>query len=191
MSEQVQSILHDIDPATLKEWLDNDEALLVDVREQSEYVSERIPQAQLMALSVFQTSQLPETNGKKLILHCRSGNRSRKAAQLLFAVGHQEAYHLDGGLMNWKQQGHDIESNPSAPIDVIRQVQMIAGSLVLLGVGLGAYVSPWCLTLSGLMGAGLFYAGLSNTCGMAALLSRMPWNQIASTRYDESSPRSR
>jgi hypothetical protein len=56
-------------------------------------------------------------------------------------------------------------------------MQIVAGSLVLLGTVLGAFVSPWFLVLSGFIGAGLVYAGLSDTCGMTMLLARLPWNQ--------------
>jgi len=56
-------------------------------------------------------------------------------------------------------------------------VQMVSGSLVLLGIVLGAVAAPWFLLLSGVVGAGLVYAGLSGTCGMAMLLAQLPYNQ--------------
>ena len=58
----------------------------------------------------------------------------------------------------------------------MRQVQIVAGSLVVLGVLLGSLVSPWLYALSGFVGAGLVFAGVSGTCGLASLLRLMPWN---------------
>jgi hypothetical protein len=60
----------------------------------------------------------------------------------------------------------------------MRQVQITAGSLVALGTALGWFVSPWFLILSGFVGCGLMFAGLSGWCGMAMMLGRMPWNRV-------------
>jgi hypothetical protein len=62
---------------------------------------------------------------------------------------------------------------------IMRQVQMIAGSLVLVGVVAGVLATPWALALSAFVGGGLLFAGASGWCGMAKLLGRMPWNRIA------------
>src|SRR5690606_5318800 len=63
------------------------------------------------------------------------------------------------------------------PLELQRQVMIAAGSLVLLGVLLGYALSPWLFLLSGFVGAGLIFAGISGFCGMALLLQRMPWNR--------------
>ena len=63
------------------------------------------------------------------------------------------------------------------PIELMRQVQIVAGSLVLLGVALGISVAPAFLALSAFVGAGLAFAGISGWCGMARLLAIMPWNR--------------
>jgi len=173
------SVLHDVAAADLQHGLNGGEVVLIDVREPSEHAAERIPHARPGPLSAFAADELPESNGKRLVLYCKSGNRSRKAAQALFAAGHREVYHLDGGLMAWERLGHAVATDPTAPIDVVRQVQMIAGACILSGVALGAALSPWFLALSSAMGAGLLYAGLTNTCGLATLLARMPWNRSA------------
>ena len=69
------------------------------------------------------------------------------------------------------------ERSARAPISLQRQVQMVAGSLIVAGTLLGAFVSPWFLLLSGFVGAGLTFAGITNTCGMAMLLAKLPYNQ--------------
>ena len=63
------------------------------------------------------------------------------------------------------------------PLSLQHQVHIVAGSLVLLGTVLGVIASPWLLVLSGGVGLGLLYAGLSGTCGMATLLAHLPYNQ--------------
>jgi rhodanese-related sulfurtransferase len=92
-----------------------------------------------------------------------------------------EAYILDGGLEAWKRAGLPVTVDSTQPIDIIRQVQIAAGSLVLLGMLLGFLVSPQLYLLSAFIGAGLLFAGLSGWCGMAKLLGLMPWNQRGGT----------
>ena len=90
-----------------------------------------------------------------------------------------ETYILEGGLDAWKKAGLPVTLDRSQPIDIIRQVQIVAGSLVLSGVVLGALVAPGFYALSGFVGAGLLFAGISGFCGMARLLAVMPWNRRA------------
>jgi rhodanese-related sulfurtransferase len=94
-------------------------------------------------------------------------------------AGFQEVIHLQGGLNAWKQAGYPTVINKNAPISIMRQVQIVAGSLILTGTLLGAFVSPNFLFLSGFVGAGLLFAGISNTCAMAMLLAKLPYNQRA------------
>lgn len=155
---------------------------LIDVREPAEYAAERIAGARLMPLSTFDPAKVPAGNGR-VVLHCRSGSRSTKAAQKLLDAGHEQAYQLEGGIEAWKRAGFPTERDARAPISILRQVQITAGSLVVVGVALGWFVSPWFLLLSAFVGAGLVFAGVTDTCGMAMLLAKMPWNRPAhSTR---------
>ncbi|MBZ8180281.1 rhodanese-like domain-containing protein [Oscillatoria salina] len=175
MAKILQDRLKIIDPATLKTLLDNDRVNLIDVREPSEHAREHIPGSILIPLSTFEPQAIP-VNNKKLVLHCQSGNRSSQAAQKLFAAGVEEVTHLEGGLNAWKQQGYFTKINKKAPISIMRQVQIIAGSLILTGTLL-SLISPWFLLLTGFVGSGLLFAGISNICAMARLLAKMPWNQ--------------
>ena len=56
-------------------------------------------------------------------------------------------------------------------------MRIAAGSLVVLGTALGAFVHPAFLGLSAFVGAGLVFAGVTDTCGMGMMLARMPWNR--------------
>ena len=172
-----QKHLKTVDPQTLKQMLDVKLAVLVDVREPGEYAGERIAGSTLEPLSRFNPENLPDTNGKQLVLHCQTGNRSAKAAEKLFASGFDQVTHLAGGLNAWKDAGLPTLSNKNAPISLMRQVQIVAGSLILLGTLLGVFVSPWFLLLAGFVGAGLTFAGISGSCLMAMLLAKLPYNQ--------------
>ncbi|GAB4460324.1 MAG: rhodanese-like domain-containing protein [Elainellaceae cyanobacterium] len=176
---QKSSKLNTINPVQLKALVDQQTVTLVDVREPVEYAGEHISGSTLVPLSNFDPALLPNQPNKPTVLYCRSGNRSAQAAQKLFSAGIQEVTHLEGGLLAWKAQGYPTEIKQNAPISLMRQVQIVAGSLVLLGTLLGAFVSPWFLILSGFVGSGLIFAGVTDTCAMAMLLAKMPWNRIA------------
>jgi rhodanese-related sulfurtransferase len=155
-------------------------AVLVDIREADEYAREHIPGARHHALSRVDRNTPVHAGDDVLIFHCRSGARTKgNAARLAATAQTCEAYILDGGLEAWKKAGLPVALDRSQPIDILRQVQIAAGSLVLLGVVLGALVAPAFYALSGLVGAGLLFAGVSGYCGMARLLAVMPWNRRA------------
>ncbi len=168
--------MHEVDPRTLKHWLDADKAVLIDIREADEYAREHIPQARLVPLSGFNAADFPKEHEKVGVFHCHSGTRTEQAAPQILETGFKEIYHLKGGLKGWKDAGYQINFNRKAPISIMRQVQITAGSFVVLGVLLAVLVSPWFMALSAFVGAGLAFAGISGTCAMARILSRMPWN---------------
>lgn len=171
--------LREVDVSTLKHWLDGGEVVLIDVREPGEYLSEHIPGAQLMPLSTFDPQMLKEMFDVRVVLQCQSGNRSTKAAQKMFEAGFTKVMHLQGGLPTWKAAGYPTKVSKKAPISMFRQVQIVSGSLVLTGTLLGVWLSPWFLVVPGFVGAGLLFAGVSNTCAMAMLLAKLPYNRRA------------
>jgi rhodanese-related sulfurtransferase len=166
-----------IDVDQLKQLIDRQAVELIDVREADEFASERIDGAILVPLSKFDSRQILNNPDKQVVLYCRSGNRSHRAAEKLIDAGYAEVTHLKGGIMAWRSQGMPIKANKNAPISIMRQVQITAGSLVFFGTILSATVSPWFMLLTGFVGAGLMFAGISNTCAMANLLSMLPYNK--------------
>jgi len=169
--------LKEVDPKTLADWLRQDRAVLIDVREPDEYAREHIAGARLVPLSGFDASDFAHEHGKIAVFHCNSGNRTGQAAQRLLATSFAEVYHLTGGLQGWRKAGLPVHANRKAPLPIQRQVQITAGSLVVLGVVLGVLVNPWFYALSGFVGAGLTFAGVTGTCALASLLGLMPWNR--------------
>jgi rhodanese-related sulfurtransferase len=169
--------LLDIDALTLKNGLDEQKITLIDVREPGEFAGEHIKGATLLPLSQFDPNSPKLQGDKDIVLYCQSGNRSRQAAQKLLAAGVPEVMQLKGGINGWKQAGYPVEVNKNAPISIFRQVQIVAGTLVFTGTVLG-YFFPGFLFLSGFVGAGLVFAGISNTCAMGMLLAKLPYNQV-------------
>jgi len=173
-------MLRTITPAEAARLLREDGATLVDVREPDEHARERIPGARNLPLSRLEEAELAVQGGKPVLFHCRSGARTQgNAARLAAKAGPCEAYAVEGGLDAWKRAGLPVAADRRQPLELMRQVQIAAGGMVLLGVLFGAAVSPWFYLLSGFVGAGLVFAGVSGTCGLAALLRVMPWNRVA------------
>jgi rhodanese-related sulfurtransferase len=177
MTVSIRTELQSVDATTVKQLIEQQKIQLIDIREPSEYIGEHIPEAQLLPLSKFKPEQISLIEGKEIIIYCQSGNRSQQAAQKLVNSGFTEFRQLAGGITAWKQSGYPTQINKNAPISLMRQVQIVAGSLVFTGTILGAFVSPWFLILSGFVGAGLVFAGLTNTCAMGMLLAKLPYNQ--------------
>jgi len=173
--------LNTIDVERLEALLADGRAVLIDVREPGEHRAERIPDAVCVPLSRFDAESVaehvPDAADRPLVLHCASGNRSRQAAQRLLDAGWNEVTHLGSGLRAWKQAGKATLEDPGAPIALERQVRIAAGSLVFLGVVLGLLWTPWAFALSAFVGAGLVFSGVTDTCGMGLLLSKLWFNQ--------------
>ncbi len=153
------------------------QALLIDIREPDEHAREHIVGARLAPLSSLQTKDIADGGAKVAVFHCRSGNRTQVNADKLQACGFAQTYCLEGGIEAWKAAGLPVSSNSKAPLEIMRQVQIAAGSLILAGAGLGATAHPAFYGLAAFVGAGLLFAGATGWCGMAMLLKAMPWNK--------------
>ena len=110
---------------------------------------------------------------------CQTGTRSQMAADRLRAAGLTHVVHVDGGTNAWLAAGLPVVQDERKIISLERQVRITAGGLTALGVIIGALIHPAGYALAAFIGAGLAYSGISNTCGMAMMLAKMPWNQAA------------
>ncbi len=171
-----------VDACTARSLLEQG-ALLVDIRAPDEHARERISGACCVPLDRLQAAlQLRDAAASTVVFHCRSGMRTRaNAAALEAAAGGREVLLLDGGIDAWKQAGLPVVREAGAPLELNRQVQIAVGVLLLAGSTLAATVSPWFLLLTGFLGAGLLFAGVSGFCGLAHVLLRMPWNRAMRT----------
>lgn len=156
----------------------NEGAAMVDIRESQAFAREHIVSSCSHPLNSLPEQSLPvASNASIVIFYCLSGMRTQQNAALLAnAVAPARAMLMEGGINAWKNAGLPTVINRKQPIDIMRQVQIVAGALILCGVGLGYSVSHVFFMLSGIVGIGLLFAGVSGFCGMAKLLMKMPWN---------------
>ncbi|WP_421852274.1 rhodanese family protein [Novosphingobium sp.] len=150
-------------------------ARLIDIRSPDEFARARIPGSENRPVDAMgRVGDAPA-----VVYHCRSGMRTAANAERLAAASECPAYLLEGGLDAWRAAGLPVAEDRKAPIEIMRQVQIAAGSLVVLGIALGLMVQPAFLGLSAFVGAGLVFAGTTGWCGMAKLLAALPWNRRA------------
>ncbi len=180
--------LKKIDARKANELLKSGKAVLIDVREPDEWIKEHVPEAHLVPLSGFNPDDFPKDHGKIAVFHCRSGGRTEAAAPQILRTGFREVYQLEGGIQGWREAGYKVNETAKAPISIMRQVQITAGSLVLLGIVLAVLVDPWFAALSAFVGAGLTQAGITGTCAMASMLKHMPWNRVISGQQAVADP---
>ena len=148
-------------------------AQLIDIRSIDEHARERIDAASNVPLDRL----APVDGATPLIFHCRSGQRTRANAAKLEAVNAGPTYLLEGGIDSWKAAGLPTLTDARQPLELMRQVQIGGGAMVLLSVVLGWLVSPLFLLLGAGVGIGMLHAGITGSCAMTALLAPMPWNR--------------
>lgn len=165
------------------------ELTFVDVRTPAEFASGHLPDAVNIPLDRIGRS-LPDLRQAAehgpLLVVCASGARAQNAVAALASHG-IEASSLTGGTTAWAAGGHRLdhpEGRPRAVWAMERQVRFTAGSVVLLGLALGPLVHPAFRLLSAGIAAGLVFSALSNTCGMAVVLGRLPFNQRGKAPLD-------
>lgn len=149
---------------------------LIDVRGYDEFASVRLPWAECVPLDRLAGEAGKWDRSEPIILMCKSGMRSAHGAQQLESMGFTNVSNLAGGIEACRKQGMKTVSTPNR-IPVFRQVMVMAGALLLAGLGL-SYVYPAFIGLTWFVAAGLVFAGTTGYCPMAALLERMPWNRV-------------
>ncbi len=161
---------------------------LIDVRTPAEFrevhspIAVNIPLDKLRAEHVKQRKNGNESDPVYVI--CQSGNRSTQACQKLIESGITNVVSVEGGTKAWDQLGLPVNRGKKT-ISLERQVRIAAGFLVLTGAILGMFVNPWFSGLSAFVGAGLMFAGITDTCGMAMMLAKMPWNQVSGSEQKQ------
>jgi rhodanese-related sulfurtransferase len=171
-----------ITPAELYEKHQRGEVVtLIDVRTPAEFREVHATLARLVPLDRLDAADLVRSSpgsDSPLYVICRSGGRGEKACERLRASGLTNLVNVEGGTLAWEAAGLPVVRGKKT-MALERQVRIAAGSLVLLGTLLGAFVHPYFLGLAGFVGAGLVFAGITDTCGMGMLLARMPWNRVS------------
>jgi rhodanese-related sulfurtransferase len=170
-----------ISPAELHRCLQAGQpAELLDVRTPPEYAAAHVAGAQLCPLdrldaAAFLRQRAPEA--PPLYVLCQSGGRAAKAVEQLRAAGGDRVVLVEGGTQAWIDAGLPVERGATKVLSLMRQVQIVVGLVSGSGAALALWVDPRFAVLPLLMGAGLLFAGLTGTCGLALLLAKMPWNR--------------
>lgn len=157
---------------------------LIDVRTPVEFrevhvdFARNVPLDQLDPQAVMAARNV--TGDQPLYVVCRSGARGQQACDKFVKAGFNNVVNVEGGTLACEQAGVPVVRGQKA-MSLERQVRIAAGSLVLIGVVLGWFVHPYFIGLSAFVGAGLVFAGITDTCGMGMILARMPWNQCHTT----------
>lgn len=173
-----ENIMKHVDAITLKQWLKNGEAIVIDVREPVEHAAKNIPEARLCPLGELDKKHPKFPKNKKIVMHCKSGMRGGLACQKLLEIYPElDIYNLQGGIEAWEIVGFKINKSKGWSLPLDQQVQLTLGILLITGSVLAYYLNPLFTILTGFLGCGLTFAGLSGTCGMAKLMAKMPWNK--------------
>ena len=156
---------------------------LVDVRSPAEFQAVHAEGAILCPLDTLNPRELARKLGispsSPAALLCAAGNRAKKAAEKFVAEGIPHCLVVEGGTQAWEAAGLPVLKGKGV-ISIERQVRIGAGTLILTGVLLGFFIHPGWYILSGFIGGGLIFAGITDWCGMGLLLAKMPWNQAKS-----------
>lgn len=148
---------------------------LVDVRTPAEFEEVHVTFARNVPLAELDPKALGVDPGAALFVVCQRGGRGAKACEKLRAAGFTNVTNVEGGTLACVEAGVPVVRGRKA-LSLERQVRIAAGALVLLGAGL-SFVHPAFVGTAALVGAGLVFAGVTNTCAMGMLLARMPWNR--------------
>lgn len=161
-----------------------DAARVIDVRTPAEFETAHIPGSHNVPLDVLRArkSAAVERLDGDVVLVCRSGQRSTEAQRLLNSAGVSAVRVLRDGIVDWEKQGYNVDRGRER-WDLERQVRLVAGTIVASSIA-GSVVVPKLKWIGAGIGAGLTYAAVSNTCAMANLLAKLPYNRGATADAD-------
>jgi rhodanese-related sulfurtransferase len=178
MSEQLTHINSSFGTTTPRQVRERQsDTLLLDVRTPAEFEEVHVEGAVLHPLTELNPDHVRQlaTGKRGFVLICGSGGRARQAAEKLAASGLSGIQVMSGGMKAWEGEGLPVKRGQKT-ISLERQVRIAAGSIVFVSSVLAYAVNPAWIALAAFIGAGLVFAGVTDTCGMAMALARMPWN---------------
>lgn len=157
---------------------------LIDVRTPAEYTEIHAEPAVLLPLDRLTPDALKAARTAKddspVYVICKSGSRGRQACEKMLAAG-LHVINVEGGTTAWAAAGLPVVRGKKT-ISLERQVRIVAGAMVFAGTLAGALIDPLFLVIPGFVGLGLVFAGVTDSCGMAMILARMPWNQAGAVK---------
>ena len=176
-----KTTIRTIDPVEIQRLLDTGYKIdLIDVRTPAEFREVHAVGAKNIPLDEIDVQHIVrdrEDELEPLYLICRSDSRGKKACEAFHAMGYTNVVNVAGGTVAWDDLGLPVLRGRKM-ISLERQARIAAGSLVVTGITLGWAIHPAFNGLAAFVGAGLAFAGVTDTCGMARVLAKMPWNQV-------------
>jgi len=169
-----------ISPAALSVFLGAGNAHeLLDVRMRPEYASAHVPGATLIPLNELKIEDFlaQHKTGTPIYVLCQAGARAAKAIDQFKGAGCDDCVLVEGGTQAWIDAGLPIHRGVSNVLPLLRQVQIVVGSLSAIGAILALALNSWFAVVPLFLGCGLLFAGITGTCGMALMLAKMPWNR--------------
>lgn len=163
---------------------------LIDVRTPIEFRAMHVTNARNEPLGGLDPKAIQSarngSSSEPLYVVCRSGGRSKQACEKFLASGITNVINVEGGTMACESAGMPVvRGKKSIPLNC--QVQIVTGSLVAIGSALAVWVHPYWAAVPGVMGAGLIFSGITDTCAMGSFFAKMPWNQCGRSNATESS----
>ncbi len=125
-------------------------------------------------------SIMESRNGRReqpLYVMCKSGVRGGKACEKFSKAGYDQVINVEGGVQAWEAAQLPVVRGKKT-MSLERQVRIVAGLFVLIGAVLSLLVHPYFIGISAFVGAGLMFAGITDSCAMGMMLAKMPWNQV-------------
>lgn len=161
------------------------EVRLLDVRTPGEFETAHIRGAYNVPLDLLAEHgpEIKASVSAPVVLVCQSGQRARRAERALAGLGMSNVHVLEGGVSAWVANGRPVVRGAER-MSLERQVRIVAGGLAALGGILALLIDPLFALLPAFVGSGLVFAGVTNTCGMALLLAKLPYNRPATCDVD-------
>jgi len=154
---------------------------LIDVRAPIEHAEEHIQGSKLIPLAELGERSSEIGSDQPIVVMCRSGKRGTDALDKLKAMGFTNVQNLEGGIIAWKSAGLPTNRSEKKVFPLMQQVQIAIGIGVLTGAILAKTLDVNWIFLSAFFGAGLVFAGTTGWCGLAMLMSKMPWNRVTNS----------
>jgi rhodanese-related sulfurtransferase len=156
---------------------------LIDVRTPAEFEEVHASVARSMPLERLDAEavrRICADHAGPIYVICRSGSRGKQACEKLLAAGLANVVNVEGGTLAWEQAGLPVTRGRKA-MSLERQMRILMGSFVVVGLGLGMFVHEAFYGLSLFAGVGLIFAGITDICPLSRVMARMPWNQRGAT----------
>ena len=151
--------------------------IILDVRTPGEFEQAHIQESYNIPLDKLeQYKHQIDKIDDDIVIVCKSGNRATQACNKLNVLSKKNYKVMEGGITAWQQHGYDVVKGKKK-WELERQVRFVAGLLVIIGAILAYLVSMHFIILSAFVGAGLVFAAVTNTCGMAMALAKLPYNK--------------